>query len=181
MRTIIAGTGHRPTGLYKGSIKTPENVKHLYREELNSRLSENPDLIIVSGMAIGADQLLAEVCVELSIKYVACIPFEGQDSKWTSSDKNNWSELLKKAWQVNLVSLRPPSDYYEAVRMLHQRNQYMVDLSDSVIALFNGVKKGGTYNVIDYAERKNKRIVNIWPKEDYIFPPSTVSKYEHPF
>ena len=36
----------------------------------------------------------------------------------------------------------------------------MVDRSDKVIAVYNGTR-GGTYNTIKYAEKKNIQIVNV--------------------
>ena len=38
------------------------------------------------------------------------------------------------------------------------RNKYMVDCSDIVLAVWNGGKKGGTWQTIKYANSKNKKI-----------------------
>ena len=60
--------------------------------------------------------------------------------------------ILKKADSVTLVSER-----YTPECML-KRNRYMVDKSDLVIAVFNGIKSGGTWYTINYAQKKNKTI-----------------------
>ena len=40
----------------------------------------------------------------------------------------------------------------------------MVDNSDIIIAVWDGTK-GGTYNCVQYAKKKNKEIIQINPKE----------------
>ena len=40
------------------------------------------------------------------------------------------------------------------------RNEWMVDRSNLVIAVFNG-QKGGTKNTVDYAKRKSIKVVNV--------------------
>lgn len=38
------------------------------------------------------------------------------------------------------------------------RNRYMVDHSDTVLAIWNGEESGGTWQTIKYARSKNKKI-----------------------
>jgi uncharacterized phage-like protein YoqJ len=47
---------------------------------------------------------------------------------------------------------------------MQKRNEYMVDNSDIVIAVWDG-SKGGTYNCVKYAEKLGKKIIVINPKE----------------
>ena len=46
-----------------------------------------------------------------------------------------------------------------------RRNDLMVDLCTSVIALYDGRKKGGTYYTIKRAELKGKPVKILTPKE----------------
>ena len=45
---------------------------------------------------------------------------------------------------------------------MQKRNEYMVDLADKVIAVWNG-STGGTYNCVKYAEKCGKEIIRIVP------------------
>ena len=45
-------------------------------------------------------------------------------------------------------------------RTYQRRNEFMVDHSNLVIAVWNG-EKSGTKNTIDYAERKGVKVVNL--------------------
>jgi len=46
---------------------------------------------------------------------------------------------------------------------MNDRNEWMVDNSDYVIAVHDG-SKGGTYNCIQYAKKNSKEITTLPPK-----------------
>lgn len=81
------------------------------------------------------------------------IPCPNQTLKWNNKDKLRYEKILKRADEVNLVSER-----YTPECML-KRNRYMVDKSELVIAVFNGIEKGGTWYTISYAKKENKVIL----------------------
>ena len=65
--------------------------------------------------------------------------------------------ILEKADIVTMVTDAPytPS-------CMQQRNEYMVNHSDKVIAVWNG-SSGGTKNCIDYAKNRKKEIIWFFP------------------
>ena len=46
--------------------------------------------------------------------------------------------------------------------LMQKRNEYMVDLADKVIAVWDS-SKGGTANCVKYAEKVGKEIIRIEP------------------
>lgn len=70
-----------------------------------------------------------------------------------------YNYILKKADVVKLIT---GEDYKPW--LMKKRNEYMVDLADKVIAVWDG-SKGGTYNCVKYAEKKGKEIVRILLEE----------------
>ena len=67
--------------------------------------------------------------------------------------------MKQKATNVTLVNKE-----YSATNM-QLRNEYMIDNSDVLIAIWTGKRYGGTFNAIQYAIRKNKRIIWIDPTQ----------------
>lgn len=67
-----------------------------------------------------------------------------------------YREILMEAKTVKVVA-----DHYEA-DVMQKRNEYMVDHSDIVLAVWNG-KKSGTKNCIKYAEKMGKKVEYIEP------------------
>lgn len=92
---------------------------------------------------------------DFPITLECAIPCPNQTLNWDVKDKLRYDSILKRADNVKLVSER-----YTAECML-KRNRYMVDKSELIIAVFNGIKKGGTWYTINYAKKENKVIVLI--------------------
>jgi uncharacterized phage-like protein YoqJ len=154
---IIAGTGHRPNKLGGYS---EDNFKRLVAIG-EKWLKEFDTTKVISGMALGWDQALAQAAINLNIPLIAAIPFKNQDKVWQYNSKKYYKELLSKAFEINNVS---GMDDYK-VQYMQRRNEWMVDNCDILLAMFDGTE-GGTANCVRYAELKNKKLLNIY--SDYI-------------
>jgi uncharacterized phage-like protein YoqJ len=76
----VAVTGHRPDKLWGYDMLQPKYTK--LRAAIRARMEELNGQIGITGMALGVDQLFAEVCIEMGIPFIAAIPFLGQASRW---------------------------------------------------------------------------------------------------
>ncbi len=155
---ILSVTGHRPDKL--GSYKIPNPIYNYITSELRSVLLELKPEKVLTGMALGFDQYVAEMCVELSIPFVACVPFAGQERVWPQASKDKYNDLLKKACEVVVVS----EGGYSPKKM-QIRNEYMTNRCDCLVACYNGDLSGGTYNCIKHAESIGKKIIVIDPRK----------------
>lgn len=110
----------------------------------------------ISGMALGADLDFAEIVLKLRKHYpvtLECaIPCPDQTLMWNGADKLRYESILKSADKINLISERYTPD------CMLKRNRYMVDKNEVLIAVFNGVERGGTWYTINYAKKNNKQI-----------------------
>jgi uncharacterized phage-like protein YoqJ len=153
----VAFTGHRPEKL--GGYNEPNPVRDALKAKLREKLLlltiEHPDLLCISGMALGFDQWAAETCVELGIPFTAAVPFHGQHRAWPFSSQQRYSDLLAKAKEVVTVNPGP----YAAWKMM-ARNEYMIEHADLLVAAWDG-SSGGTKNAVDYALKKGRRVVNL--------------------
>ncbi len=152
-------TGHRPKG-FPFKYGTDKQKHDDYLQELEQKIklaiTEYGIINFISGMALGVDLDFAEIVLKLRNKYpvsLECaIPCPDQTSKWNDKDKLRYENIIKRADKVNLISERYAPD------CMLKRNRYMVDKSELVIAVFNGIQKGGTRYTINYAKSKNKII-----------------------
>jgi uncharacterized phage-like protein YoqJ len=154
MSYIICGTGHRPDKLGGYSLRVSNKLITLARAELEIL---KPDEVI-SGMALGWDQALAEAAIDLGIPFIAAVPFEGQQNKWPMPSRIAYQILLRKAKEVVIVK---EGGY--ATWKMQKRNVWMVDRSTTVLALWSG-SSGGTKNCIEHAKIKGKNVINLWEK-----------------
>ena len=155
-------TGHRPNGFpFEYGFDKPKHTAYLktLEEKIKFAITEYGITNFISGMALGVDLDFAETVVKLKndfpITLECAIPCPNQTLNWYDKDKLRYDSILKRADNVKLVSER-----YTAECML-KRNRYMVDKSELIIAVFNGIKKGGTWYTINYAKKENKVIVLI--------------------
>lgn len=153
MHQVISVTGHRPDKLggYR-DVKTQRAIERIFTEwcELN-----RPALVI-TGMALGFDQHVARVCLELGVPYVAAIPFVGQEGQWPMSSQLEFQRLLASALEVYCVS---KGGFTRAA--MHARNHWMVDHAELTVALWNG-SPGGTGECVAYANTVGRPVVNLW-------------------
>lgn len=147
---IASFTGHRPDKL--GGYGTHEPLTALATWWLEAL---QPDTVI-SGMALGWDQAVAEAATRLGVPWCAAVPFEGQENRWPDASRAQYQRLLARAGSVVIVS---PGGY--SARKMHWRNEWMVDQSDLLCALWDG-SDGGTGACVRYAERVGRLWVNLW-------------------
>lgn len=126
---IIAVTGHRPRrlGQYREERLTDLAVATLRKYE--------PSLVI-TGMALGWDQAIAEAAVRVGIPFIAAIPFPGQEQGWSQFQHNEYHRLLGECLRAEVIGR--PTDKTAAYKA---RDRWMVDQLDKghdmLLALFN--------------------------------------------
>lgn len=152
---IVGITGHRNLGGWN----YPNPVyNYVYKEIINNFKDLNPKYII-TGMALGTDQLAAVIAIRLGISFVAAVPFKDQEKAWPEKSQKQYNKILNKAKDIIIVS---EGDY--ASWKLQKRNEYIVDNCDILLAVYSG-SKSGTGNCVDYAVKKYKKIIVINPNE----------------
>ena len=147
---IIAGTGHRPSKL--GGYHVQPQLIALATCALNKYKPTE----VISGMALGWDQALAEAAIFTGIPFNAYVPCIGQERMWPATAQKTFNSLLLKAKKVVLCS---DTTYNSSV--MQKRNEMMVRDCTDILALWNGTS-GGTANCIRYANQMKRPIINVW-------------------
>jgi len=163
-------TGHRQLNGQYYNRSNPSAEWGALKQHLDGTLMKlmtqhNSTNHFISGLAIGVDMLAAE-CVALTRTFVetpitltGAMPFPSQPSKWPQQTKDHFQHVCSLCNKVIAVS---PDPYHPSKMQI--RNEWMVDHSNYVIAIWNGVEKGGTWNCISYARSTNKPV--LWIRSD---------------
>ena len=153
-------TGHRPSGLPWGYRKDGAEYRQ-YKWQLWERLSAYVAAgftHFITGMALGVDMDFAEAVFAMRERTGApltlecALPCPDQTARWYADSIARYRDILGRADKVTMLS-----DHYYAGCM-HARNEYMVDRSDAVLAVWNGKEEGGTYATMRYARRRGKTL-----------------------
>jgi hypothetical protein len=119
-----------------------------------------PPIVGVTSLAVGSDQVFARLVLERGGLIHAVLPFAGIERSFSAEDVRAYRELVKRATVEVLDIPGGDEDAYLAA------GQRIVELSDIVLAVWNGLPakgKGGTADVVDYAMRRGVPMVYINP------------------
>ena len=151
-------TGHRPD---KMELSEKEIVPML--EKAIDKAIENGYITFITGMAMGVDIWAAEIVLDRKkhnkdIHLVCALPHPGFENRRSLTEKMRFNKIIKKADVVSEINDHYFTGCYQV------RNEWMVDRSNLVIAVFNG-RKSGTKNTVDYARRKGVQVNNVLSEE----------------
>jgi uncharacterized phage-like protein YoqJ len=113
----------------------------------------------ICGGALGFDTLAAEAVLEIKnrlpeLTLTLALPFKGQSSKWTSSNKERYERILRSADEVVYIS-----EEYSPFCM-KKRNRFMVEHS-SVCVCYLTEAEGGTAYTVSYALSRGLNVINL--------------------
>jgi len=116
------------------------------------------------GMAPGGDLLAWYAASALKIPTQSVLPYAGhRDMVKGEFWLKLWDLASTKSDSVETLS---DSLTYPGHWCMHNRNRYMVDHADQVLAIWDGSESGGTWSTVKYARTKGKPI-NIVDPVDY--------------
>ena len=151
---IIGITGHQNLG-------SAEVISWL-SDVLKSATKRYNISIGFTSLAIGADQLFAEILKEMQIRYIVIIPCDRYEQTFvTSSDLAKYHSLKQSAFEIVNLPFNEPSEeaFYEAGKQIVSR-------SDMIVAIWDGQSAkglGGTGDIVKYALSIKKSILHINP------------------
>ncbi|MEA2563052.1 MAG: hypothetical protein QOH06_4556 [Acidobacteriota bacterium] len=132
-------------------------------DALRSALSEVPrPLIGISSLAIGADQLFAELILAQGGALRAVLPFPDYNETFESeAHRDRYQALLTQATHVEVLPTRETKQESYLAAGIH-----IVDISDRMLAVWDGKRAaglGGTGDVVLYVRRIGKPLLHIDP------------------
>jgi hypothetical protein len=113
-----------------------------------------------SSLAVGSDQVFADIAISLGITVVAVLPMEGYERHFEGQDLARYRRILNRSERVQLKWNGDPE------RAFFEAGKFVVDKSDLLFAIWDGEPAdglGGTADVVDYAEKSSCKIIQIDP------------------
>lgn len=161
----VAFTGHRPGQLNIDGDERSERgqmLRRMIRREIAGMIKAGADTFLC-GAAMGADIICGELVLaekqtrHPELKLVCAIPFKEQADRWPTDWKERYRQLLKGADGIVHVCDSYQNGCY------HIRNRYLVDHADTILAIYNGMGRGGTAYTVEYARQQGRNLVIINP------------------
>ena len=158
---ILSATGHRMDKLGGSTIAAQNHVTSFALLMLRTIREETPIEYVISGMAPGWDYAFAVAAKTIEIPFVAAVPFREQYHGYPEVLRPSYHALLAEAQRIERMPIGVSSSH---ARLYQLRNEWMVNNSDMIVALYNGHSRGGTKNCIEYARKVGRPICYVWKR-----------------
>lgn len=147
-------TGHRPEKLQRPEKEVRVDLECEIRKAVIDGLN-----VFITGMARGVDIDAAEIVLQLReegypVRLICASPYPGFENNWSRTWQNRYGAVIAKADLVRYIRPQYSKECFQI------RNEWLVNHSARVIAVFNG-QPSGTKNTIDYALRQGIPVVQI--------------------
>ena len=131
--------GHRPPEL-GGYDDNPVAAGVLAKltEILRATREVHPDLVVLTGLGLGAEQLGAEAAVEADVPYVAVLPFPNPDVVWPAASRATFRLLVDAAHETIVLSDKTPPSKQAAGAAIRKRNAWLIAHADGALAVWDG-------------------------------------------
>ncbi len=136
-RLVVAG--HRPPALggYE-SNPVAEGVREHLSRILAAKLELHPDLVVLTGLGLGAEQLGAEAAAGAKAPYVAVLAFPGQEEVWPDRSRERYRGLLEGATGQVLLQAKAPGSKQAAGAALARRDAWLAVHAHEALVVWDG-------------------------------------------
>ena len=140
---LVAVVGHKPPEL-GGYDANPvaDAVRAELAEILAAKRQVDPDLVVLTGLGLGAEQLAAEAATEAGVPYVAVFAYPDPDSQWPSASRKAFRELLGGAQSTLVLSAKAPATKQLAGAALRRRDAWLAGHAHEALAVWDGQDAG---------------------------------------
>lgn len=160
----VAVFGHRPPQLggYDADNPTARDVSRRIGEVLGAWRGLHPDLVVLTGLGLGAEQLAAQVCVDEGVPFVAVLPYPDPDTVWPDASKRRFRSLLAAASSTVTLDRTAPATKQAAGKAAGARDRWIVGSADAALVVWDGVDRG-LGELVKELERKDADVFPLRP------------------
>ncbi len=135
----LAAFGHRPPEL-GGYDPNPvaDDVRRRLGDILAAKAELHPDLVVLTGLRLGAETLAAEAAVAAGVPYVAVLPYPDPDSVWPADARRRFAELVAAARSVVTLERKVPATKVDAGRALARRDGWLAANAEEAVLVWDG-------------------------------------------
>ena len=147
-------TGHRPEKLHRSE----KAIRADLEQEICKAITDG-FTVFITGMARGVDLAAGEIVLKLRkegfpVRLICASPYPGFERSWSGEWQRRYNAVIEDADLVRYICHGYNRGCFQ------KRNEWMVDHSARVIAVFNG-QPSGTKNTIDYAHWQGVSVIQI--------------------
>ncbi len=131
--------GHQPPEI-GGYDANPwaDAVQRRLGEILQAKASLHEDLVVVSGLRLGSEQLAAEAALAAGLDLVVVLPYPEPDAPWPAPRQARFAELVAAAKGVLVLQHKRPDSAAQAGTALSRRDGWLARHASEAILVWDG-------------------------------------------
>ena len=140
-RAVVV-TGLQPPGL--GGFEendTAAGVRRRLAEIIEAKGEVEADLVVLTGLRLGAETLGAEAAAMAGAPYVAVLPYPDPDARWPIAQRRRFAGLLEGAEAVVLLERTAPVTPARAGQAMDRRNAWLRQVADEALVVWDGADR----------------------------------------
>ena len=135
----VAVTGPRPPGIGGyGENPVADRVRARLTEIFGAELAVHHDLVVLTGLMLGTEQLAAEAAAAAGVPYVAVLPYPDPESVWPRASQDRFRALLAAARAEVLVQVKPPTGKQQAGAAMVRRDAWLGAHAREAVVVWDG-------------------------------------------
>jgi hypothetical protein len=135
---LLLVAGLRPPGLGGYDVNpVADRVRQRLAEVITAKHQLHPDLIVVTGLMLGAEQLGADAAASTGVPYVAVLPYPEPDSQWPAAARRRWAELVRGAEAAVQLERKVPENRQKAGAALARRDGWLARQVDEAVVVWD--------------------------------------------
>ena len=136
---VLVVMGHRPPDLGGyGENLFAAAVREQLRAVIEAKAAMHEDLVVISGMNLGAETLAIEAAAEVSVPYEAILPFPHSESRWPSDSQKRFRSLVDQARKVRTLERKTPDSNQKVAGSFRRREAWIRRNADEAIVVWDG-------------------------------------------
>ncbi|MFP5317838.1 MAG: SLOG family protein [Acidimicrobiia bacterium] len=131
-------TGHRAPELGGyGTNPVADGVRRRLTEILAAQRQVHPDVVVMTGLGLGTEQLAAEAAEAAGVPYVAVLPYPDADSQWPEASRQEFRRLLAAGKGHIVLQGKQPESRQAAGGALRRRDAWMARHADEALVVWD--------------------------------------------
>lgn len=136
---LFTVTGLRPPDL-GGYFDNPlaERVRARMAEIVAAQIVLHADLVVGSGLGLGAEQLGAQAALDAGVPLAAVLAFPGLEEVWPAPGRQRFADLLARAAHIVTLQGARPASKQQVGAALARRDEWLARHSSEALVVWDG-------------------------------------------
>jgi ribonuclease HI len=136
-RLVILGA--RPP---KGSMALEPDVAEPLRRQMSEIIAAKaeiePDLVVLTGLRLGVEQLGAQAAIDVGVPFVGILPYPEPDRVWSAPLRERFAELSDAARDSVTLEKKQPASRADAGAAMARRDGWLRKAADEALIVWDG-------------------------------------------